>query len=552
MENGITRRSLLATATLVTGTALVGNATMAKADEDSSDWMPSSWDRECDFLIIGYGGAGLWASLIAADECGADVLCLEKAPVRGGGNSSINMGDFTYIDDIEGGVKYILAFTQGLVDEDYARAWATECNRNLEYVEKYGGSPILSGFGDETEHACEYPDMDTEYAMHVYSQVDNGTFGVGGAAFEIYDAKREELGVEVVFSCHDEELIQNPQTKEIVGCYTHIGDDESKVAIKAKKAVLLSTGGFEMNTTMHAQYLRCYPARGFYGWPFNEGDGHKMALAVGAQLRNMRDLVGAWTTNFPNNEYLYAISASPTSNSYIYVDRFGARWCNETDASDQHNSWRRFTEWDNAIGDYARIPSWVVFDASGFEGRLGPAAGATTMNMWMEGLPEEVGAYQGWSEDNSVELEKGWIKTGETLEDLVADMAADDSYVDDKMDVDTLRASIERWNELCEAGEDTDFGRNAASMSSISLDGPFYAMPIYPGGCTTLGGPAHNQNGQVLDTRGEVIPRLYCAGSISNFQEHTYGITGGGNGENMVMGRICARHACSLDAWDEE
>ena len=58
-------------------------------------------------------------------------------------------------------------------------------------------------------------------------------------------------------------------------------------------------------------------------------------------------------------------------------------------------------------------------------------------------------------------------------------------------------------------------------------------------------------NAQVLDTEDEVIPRLYAAGSFGNFQRHTYGISGGGNAENMVWGRIAARHAAALEPWDQ-
>lgn len=81
---------------------------------------------------------------------------------------------------------------------------------------------------------------------------------------------------------------------------------------------------------------------------------------------------------------------------------------------------------------------------------------------------------------------------------------------------------------------------------------PYYAIANYPGGCTTLGGPLKNEHAQLLDGKGEVIPRLYAADSISNFQEHTYGISGGGNAENMVWGRIAARHSCALEPWDAE
>ena len=52
-------------------------------------------------------------------------------------------------------------------------------------------------------------------------------------------------------------------------------------------------------------------------------------------------------------------------------------------------------------------------------------------------------------------------------------------------------------------------------------------------------------------------PEVRCvilrgAGSFGNIHSHTYGITGGNVAENMIWGRISARHAASLDAWDEK
>ena len=85
--------------------------------------MPSKWDFETDVLVIGYGGAGLWAAVTAKDEGNSEVLVLEKAPSRGGGNSSINMGEYTWVDDVDGAVKYITGFTKGHTPEEIARAW---------------------------------------------------------------------------------------------------------------------------------------------------------------------------------------------------------------------------------------------------------------------------------------------------------------------------------------------------------------------------------------------------------------------------------------------
>ena len=46
----------------------------------------------------------------------------------------------------------------------------------------------------------------------------------------------------------------------------------------------MTLGGFEFNDELKNEYCKCYPMSGFYGWPFNTGDGIKMVQNVGAQL----------------------------------------------------------------------------------------------------------------------------------------------------------------------------------------------------------------------------------------------------------------------------
>lgn len=171
-DMGVSRRNFLKGAALAgvgaAGVAALGGCAQAAPAEDTS-WMPASWDYETDVLVIGYGGAGMWASLIAADECAQQVLVLEKAPIEGGGKLS-----------------------------------------------------SVDGFG-----------------MLTWRELD---------------AKRQELGIEVMCDCHDEELIQNPVTKEIVGCYTLIGDDTTPKAVKARKGVIMCTGGFEFNEELKNYY----------------------------------------------------------------------------------------------------------------------------------------------------------------------------------------------------------------------------------------------------------------------------------------------------------
>ena len=142
MEGGVSRRSFLkgagVAAAAVAGSAALAGCASGSTGAASGDWLPKSWDYECDLLVIGYGGAGMWASLIGADECGQQVLVLEKAPVRGGGNSSINNGEFAVIKDAEGMRQYWHEMTQD-VDTPSAviDAWIEEGLRNCEYSDKY-------------------------------------------------------------------------------------------------------------------------------------------------------------------------------------------------------------------------------------------------------------------------------------------------------------------------------------------------------------------------------------------------------------------------------
>lgn len=551
LDNECTRRNFVAgSAAMTAGIVAAGTVSAsANADETSSsrDWMPETWDYETDVLVIGYGGAGMWTALTAVDECGSEVLILEKAPFLGGGNSSYNFGEFQCPVDEDLATQYIVNSTRGLTPEPLARAWVKEAMRNIEYADHWNYPWYQTeDFTSTSGTTCEYAFLPGGEGMACCR-----CEGLGVAAFNVLDQARADLGIEVVFDCHDEELIQNPDTKEILGCWTYIGDDQAPKAVKARKGTVICTGGFEFNEELKNNWLKCNPAK-FYGWIYNTGDGIDMVTKVGAQLWHM-DLFsgGAWgapANNDPEFPWNIPFLSVPTSN-YIHVNQQGKRWHNEGTASNPHNGWHEYLPFNEKICDFDHIPSWTIFDQTGFEaGRMGPrSTDALAHANYMAGFPQELGGWgdEFWSEDNRAELEKGWILTGETIADLAHEIAKYDVW----MDAATLEETVNTYNSYCEAGEDPDFGRPASILLPVATP-PFYAFPVYPGGCSTYGGAKRNENAQVLDWEDQPIPRLYSAGSFGNFLGHTYGITGGNVAENMVFGRLAARHASSLDGWD--
>lgn len=541
--SGISRRGFMASAAgaaVATGMA----ATSAHADNASDPnkpWLPASWDYETDVLVIGYGGAGQWAGLIAYDE-GAEVMFLEKSPFRGGGSSSINMGQWTCPHDADAAAQFAFEAFHGQTPMDVCQAWADEAVQNADYADKYG---IEYTLGDSAR--AEYDFFTGFDQMYVGQGV-----GWGVAAFEVLDQHIKDRGIEILFDCHDEELIQDPITKEILGAYTLIGDDETKKAVKARKGVCLCTGGFEFNFDLQAKYLKCYPMRGFYGWKYNTGDGIGMAQKVGADLWHMQQVCGGVNCWFDDPEIVPGgVSCTIPTDNYIEVSRRGDRFINE-DTFMPHGGWKPYATFDEEICDFDRVPSWWVFDQTAFEGgslggMVGGAsqeAGGTGIGYTTPGLDPELGGWAGWSVDNQWELERGWIKCGDTLEELVEVMHAWDP---DYMEIDRLKAAIDRWNELCDKGADEDFGRSG--LAKIETP-PFYALPLYPGICNTIGGARRNGKAQVLNPDGNPIPRLYSAGSFGNMAGHTYAVTGGNGSENWCVGRIAGREAAHLDSWE--
>ena len=133
--------------------------------------------------------------------------------------------------------------------------------------------------------------------------------------------------------------------------------------------------------------------------------------------------------------------------------------------------------------------------------------------------------YRVWSQGMEKELEKGWILKADTLEELAETIG---------VPAENLVAQIERYNAYCESGVDEECGRPAEYLTAFT-DGPYYALPLVPAMINTQGGPTRNIECEVLDPRGNAIPRLYSAGELGSFYSSIY--QGAGNlAECMVTG----------------
>ena len=99
---------------------------------------------------------------------------------------------------------------------------------------------------------------------------------------------------------------------------------------------------------------------------------------------------------------------------------------------------------------------------------------------------------------------------------------------------------MNRYNGFVTAGADTDFKKKTPQFKIEKP--PFYAAWATPILHDTLTGLRTDVNSRVIDTRGEVIQGLYCAGkSQGGFAQR--GLT-----RCILFGRLVRQHATSVKA----
>jgi len=235
MKKALSRKDFIKTTAVGIGAgALVGLDTTAS---DAQNKRPAyNWFKEADVVVVGYGGAGV-VTAITAHDAGAKVLVLEKAPFRGGGSTSICMGVCASPTNVDDAVAYLWEGCGGndaggsVTPKDVIVAWAEEVCKNKEWWDKMG-------IEYKTMMMPEFRNLPGSSSMNALTAT-----GKGQGFFAALDKHAKERGIEVLFDSPAVELIQNPDTKQILGVIAKIKGEDKK--IKAKRAVVLCTGGFE-------------------------------------------------------------------------------------------------------------------------------------------------------------------------------------------------------------------------------------------------------------------------------------------------------------------
>jgi succinate dehydrogenase/fumarate reductase flavoprotein subunit len=510
------------------------------------------WDTETDVVVVGYGlGGGI--SAIASHDAGAKVLIMEKLPVPGG-NSILSGGSVIFSLKEEDAFKYLKACSDERVSLEMIEFMA----KGMTWMPDYLGK--LADEADAVSTVMHvpflfYPFPGKESFRNMRILGFKGQEQVSQAVQTMDMRKRpvstrrggvwlmqmvfrnvEKRNIEVMFSTAAERLVKDDGGRIIGVLGNHEG---AKIAIKAKKGVILASGGFEFNDWLLKQYCEIQPIYPV-GCKGDTGDGILMAQKAGAALWHMWLLHGSYGFKFPGYDYAFRVPfggalnpEEPAKVVWILINRYGKRFMNEAIPFMQDASHRTmqsmncdFLSTASGMPEYTHIPSYMIFDEEGRKD--GPLAFPLTV------LDEELYC---WSDDNMAEIEKGWIQHADNIPELAGKIGADAME---------LQKTIDRWNSMCPEQKDTDFHRVPGSMVPINTP-PYYFIECWPVVTNTQGGPQFNTKCQIIDPYGEPIPGLYKAGELGSFFGHLYTL-GGNLSECVIEGRTAGENAAEEPA----
>ncbi|GAA4503924.1 FAD-binding protein [Actinoallomurus oryzae] len=552
--------------------------------------MSAHWDREVDFLVVGSGGGGMTAALVAADA-GLDTLVIEKSR-HFGGTTGISGGGIWVPDnptlrrsgqggDRDAARTYLRLITAGRVPDARIDAFVDHGPAAMEFLEKSRWMRFfwVKGYADyhpEVEggralgRSIEARPFDTrrlgEDEAFLRPNGMKGPLGLWVTAKDYHDlamAKRTWRGrraslvaawrvssnlvrrrhmattgralvARLRLALRDAGVplwLETPMTELVTGENGAVGgvvaEHEGRtVRIRARRGVLLATGGFEHNAGMRRRYL---PEGGrpdhSGGVPENLGDGIEAGRRIGAAVDLMDDAWWMPSVRHPTGAVIPLVSERSIPPSLIVSGRTGRRFTNES------APYVNFVH-DQLAGGH--VPLWFVMDAK-----------ARARYPFAQVLPG--------AEIPRAFYDAGTAHRAGTLAELAGRIG---------VPADALAATVERFNGFARAGKDADFGRGDSAydryygdptLPNPTLDviekAPFHAIRVEAGDLGTKGGLACDERSRVLRADGSVIEGLYATGNTSaSVMGHDYPGPGGTIGPSIVFGYVAARHAAERAA----
>lgn len=446
---------------------------------------------DTEVVVVGAGAAGLSAALEAANN-GAKVILVEKlamtggSTARSGGKVQAAGTDIQKANGVEDNAdlyyNHLMSVGENKVDQLKTRLIADNSLADFNWLVENGVE-----FSKNIEQLHDkYRPIRGHYVSVQDGKVEQD--GHGWAITQPLEKAAIDKGVEILLETPAKKLIiDNKGTVTGIECEDAQGN---KITINSK-AVILATGGYDLNKELLEEYAPLVKPVYSTVAPGNVGDGLIMARDAGAKIQSGGGAV-----------LLYLdLAAGVGEVGGLYVDATGSRFVDETEF------WFTRTK---KLMDRNQTGMFYITDV---KGKL---------------------------DSFDALVQAGKMVEGSTIEDLAG-----------KLGMTELATTVERYNQLAKKGVDEDFNKDPEYMKTVE-EGPFYAVAFAPITSGTFGGPVTNEKGQVIAEKGGIINGLYAAGEVANGDLFYQEYPGSGSsistcvGMGRIAGRVAAEEAKTL------
>jgi 3-oxosteroid 1-dehydrogenase len=310
--------------------------------------------------------------------------------------------------------------------------------------------------------------------------------------------------------------------------------DGAQQRIRARRGVILATGGFDHDMTWRRQHLPELEKDWSFGNPAAMGDGIRAAEKVGAGTDLLDEAWWFPAICWPDGRLQFMLNERMMPSQFV-VNGAGKRFINEA---------APYMDFAHAMIDGQRtgvshIPCWLITDIRSFH-RYVVAGHLPIPKVPFAPVPTGRKPPKAW-------LDSGVVKQGNGFEELAIAIGVPSAQ---------LRETAERFNELARAGHDDDFNRGDSAYDNYYGDptlpnpnlhplgsGPYYAFQIILGDLGTSGGLRTDEHARVLRDEGSVIEGLYATGNTTAaVMGRSYAGAGATIGPAMAFGYVAATH----------
>jgi len=477
----------------------------------------SSGTIESDIVVIGGGGAGLAAS-VAAAELGAQVTILEKQRTLGGNTALAGglaatespvqerEGIDVKSDDI---FRICMDFSHWEVNPRIVRAWLNKSGDTIRWLEEKGVDFVWLSF------------LIREQRHKVYHVPK----GEGLQMIKTLSKNCEDLNVRILRQTRVKSILRGKKGN-LSGI---VADSKGKELLIKARSAIIATGGYGANKELLERYYP-YDAKKlrYFGAPACMGDGLQMATEIGANTEGLGMLL-AHAPWFPAGwQTSIAISSVALEPYTVWVNKRGERYMDESIPLN-------FLEGFNALEKQPGNVSYHIFDEKMKKSMIKRGIKEGAGDIWMGHflpktfLPELGNLIK--SEEN-----RGRARISDNWNDIARWIGTSTG---------ALKSTIDVYNRSCDKGYDEIFNKDPKHLRPLS-NSPFYVLKCVLGFLDTTGGIKINHNMEVLDRKDIPIPGLYAAGVVAGgWESKTYSFEFSGSAVSFAInsGRIAGENA---------